>query len=259
MTSSTETEYVTTVDGVLQITIATSANGTSMDFAGITAGTAALRALGADVGAVLLTGTGANFCAGGNVRGFAAAEDRAEHIHGLATDLHDFVRALDETVVPVVAGVQGWAAGAGMSLVCLADIALGGPSTTLRPAYPGIGLSPDGGMSWTLPRIVGAGRAREILLTDAVLDAEAAVRLGILSRLVADDDVRAAALNLARSLSNGPRSTYASIKSLLVQSSSATLNEQLDYERDAITAAANGPAGREGVDAFVEKRKPNYV
>ncbi|MFE7801027.1 enoyl-CoA hydratase/isomerase family protein [Nocardia sp. NPDC057440] len=258
MTSSTETEYVTAVDGVLQITIATSANGTSMDFAGITAGTAALRTLGSDVGAVLLTGTGANFCAGGNVRGFAAAEDRAAHIHGLATDLHDFVRALDETVVPVVAGVQGWAAGAGMSLVCLADIALGGPSTKLRPAYPGIGLSPDGGMSWTLPRIVGAGRAREILLTDAVLDAEAAVRLGILSRLVADDDVRAAALNLARSLSSGPRSTYASIKSLLAQSSSSTLSEQLDYERDAIAAAANGPAGREGVDAFVEKRKPNY-
>ncbi|WP_406231716.1 enoyl-CoA hydratase/isomerase family protein [Nocardia sp. NBC_01009] len=259
MTSSTETEYVTTVDGVLQITIATSANGTSMDFAGIAAGSAALRTLGSDVGAVLLTGTGANFCAGGNVRGFAAAEDRAAHIHGLATDLHEFVRALDETVVPVVAGVQGWAAGAGMSLVCLADIALGGPSTKLRPAYPGIGLSPDGGMSWTLPRIVGAGRAREILLTDAVIDAETAVRLGILSRVVADDDVRDEALSLARSLSRGPRSTYASIKSLLVQSSSATLSEQLDYERDAITAAANGPAGREGVDAFVEKRKPNYV
>jgi 2-(1,2-epoxy-1,2-dihydrophenyl)acetyl-CoA isomerase len=94
-----ETEYVNIVDGVLQITIATSANGTSMDFAGINAGTAALRALDSEVGAVLLTGTGANFCAGGNVRGFAAAEDRAAHIHGLATDLHEFVVALDETVV----------------------------------------------------------------------------------------------------------------------------------------------------------------
>jgi 2-(1,2-epoxy-1,2-dihydrophenyl)acetyl-CoA isomerase len=146
-----------------------------------------------------------------------------------------------------------------MSLVCLADIALGGPSTKLRPAYPGIGLSPDGGMSWTLPRIVGAGRAREILLPDAVLDADAAVRLGILSRLVADDEVRAEALNLARTLSAGPRSTYASIKSLLTQSTSATLSDQLDYERDAITAAVNGKAGREGVDAFVEKRKPNYT
>lgn len=258
MTSTAQTEYVTTVDGVLQIIIATAANGTSMDFAGITAGTDALRSIGRDVGAVLLAGSGANFCAGGNVRGFAAAEDRAGHIHALATDLHELVRALDETIVPVVAGVQGWAAGAGMSLVCAADIAIGGPSTKLRPAYPGIGLSPDGGMSWTLPRIVGAGRAREILLTDAVLDADEAVRLGILSRLVDDEQVRAEALNLARTLATGPRSTYASIKSLLVRSDSGTLSDQLDAERDAIAAAANSPAGREGVNAFAEKRKPDY-
>jgi 2-(1,2-epoxy-1,2-dihydrophenyl)acetyl-CoA isomerase len=258
MTSTEQSEYVTTVDGVLQITIATAANGTSMDFAGINAGTAALRTLGSEIGAVLLTGSGANFCAGGNVRGFAAADDRATHIHGLATDLHHFVRALDATAVPVVAGVQGWAAGAGMSLVCLADIAIGGPSTKLRPAYPGIGLSPDGGMSWTLPRIVGAGRAREILLTDAVLDADEAVRLGILSRLVADDDVRAEALNLARTFTAGPQSTYASIKSLLAQSNSSTLSDQLDHERDSIAAAVNSPAGQEGVNAFVDKRKPDY-
>jgi 2-(1,2-epoxy-1,2-dihydrophenyl)acetyl-CoA isomerase len=259
MTSTAQTEYVTIVDGVLQITIATAANGTSMDFAGVTAGTEALRAAGREVGAVVLTGSGANFCAGGNVRGFAEAQDRAGHIHGLATVLHEFVRALDETTVPVLAGVQGWAAGAGMSLVCAADIAIGGPSTKLRPAYPGIGLSPDGGMSWTLPRIVGAGRAREILLTDAILTAEQAVRLGILSRLVEDEQVRDEALNLARTFTTGPRSTYASIKSLLARSNSATLSEQLDHERDAIAAAANSPAGIEGVNAFVEKRKPKYV
>ncbi|KAA8885130.1 enoyl-CoA hydratase/isomerase family protein [Nocardia colli] len=259
MTSTEQAGYVSTVDGVLQITIATAANGTSMDFGGIVAGTAALRSIGPEVGAVLLTGTGANFCAGGNVRGFAAAADRAAHIYGLATDLHHFVRALDATAVPVVVGVQGWAAGAGMSLVCAADIALGGPGTKLRPAYPGIGLSPDGGMSWTLPRIVGLGRAREILLTDAILDADEAVRLGILSRLVADEEVQAEALTLARALAAGPRSTYSSIKTLLSLSSSSTLGDQLDRERDAIAAAANGATGREGVDAFVEKRKPNYA
>lgn len=259
MTSTEQAEYVTTVDGVLQITIATPANGTSMDFAGITAGTEALHAIGADIGAVLLIGSGANFCAGGNVRGFAAANDRAAHVHHLATVLHDFVRVLAVTKVPVVAAVQGWSAGAGMSLVCAADIAIGGPSTKLRPAYPGIGLSPDGGMSWTLPRIVGAGRAREILLTDAVLDADEAVRLGILSRLVADEEVRAEALQLAQTLTSGPKSTYASIKSLLAQSGSAKLSDQLDYEREAIAAAAISPAGVEGVNAFTEKRKPNYV
>ncbi|MGW4636820.1 enoyl-CoA hydratase/isomerase family protein [Nocardia sp. NPDC004415] len=247
------------VDGVLQLTIATAAAGTSMDFDLINAGTAALRDLDPGVGAILLTGAGPNFCAGGNVRHFAAAEDRGAFLHTLAGELHDFVRALDAVPVPVVASVHGWAAGAGMSLVLGADIAIGGPSTKLRPAYPGIGLSPDGGMSWLLPRIVGANRAAEILLTDAVLDAEEAVRLGILSRLVADDEVRAEALKVAQSFVTGPRTTYAAMKKLLAQSPTATLDQQLDAERDSIAAAANGPIGTEGVDAFVAKRKPDYL
>ncbi|RJO74956.1 enoyl-CoA hydratase/isomerase family protein [Nocardia panacis] len=256
--TATGTEYVEIVDGVLRIVVATAAEGTAMDPDGIVAGTAALRELGPEVGAVVLTGTGANFCAGGNVRGFAAAADRGAHIHALATDLHDFIRAIDATPVPVVAGVQGWAAGAGMSIVLMADIALGGPSTKFRPAYPGIGLSPDGGMSWTLPRVVGAGAAREILLTDAIIDAQEAVRLGILSRLVADEQVRAEAMAVAATLCAGPRSTYSSIKSLLSQSLSSSLDAQLDRERDAIATAANSPTGREGVDAFLAKRKPSY-
>ncbi|WP_280508839.1 enoyl-CoA hydratase/isomerase family protein, partial [Nocardia cyriacigeorgica] len=162
MATTEQAEYVSTVDGVLQITIATAANGTSLDFTGIAAGTAALNELDPQVGAVLLTGTGANFCAGGNVRGFAAAEDRSAHLYDLADRLHEFVRALDATTIPVVAGVQGWAAGAGMSLVCATDIALGGPSTKLRPAYPGVGRTPAGGMSWAQPPNVGRGPPREV-------------------------------------------------------------------------------------------------
>ncbi|MEV0539347.1 enoyl-CoA hydratase/isomerase family protein [Nocardia salmonicida] len=247
------------IDGVLQLTIATAAAGTSMDFDLINAGTAALRALDPSVGAVLLTGAGANFCAGGNVRNFAASDDRGAYLHELADQLHGFVRALADAPVPVIAAVQGWAAGAGMSLVCAADIAIGGPSTKLRPAYPGIGLSPDGGMSWSLPRIVGRSRATEILLTDAVLDAEEAVRLGVLSRTVADEDIRAEAFRVAQTFVTGPRPTYTAMKKLLAQSPTATMDQQLDSERDSISAAANSDTGREGVDAFVGKRKPNYV
>ncbi|MFD4461654.1 enoyl-CoA hydratase/isomerase family protein [Nocardia sp. NPDC058480] len=258
--STTESVPATEIiDGVLQLTIATAAAGTSMDFDLINAGTAALRALDPTVGAVLLTGAGANFCAGGNVRDFAAADDRGAYLHKLADELHDFVRALRDTHLPVVAAVQGWAAGAGMSLVCTADIAIGGPSTKLRPAYPGIGLSPDGGMSWSLSRIVGQSRANEILLTDAVLDAEEAVRLGILSRTVDDADIRTEALRVAQTFVNGPRATYTAMKKLLAQSPTATLDQQLDAERDSISAAANSKTGQEGVDAFIAKRKPNYV
>src|SRR6185369_4148313 len=123
----------------------------------------------------------------------------------------------------VVAAVPGWAAGAGMSVVCAVDIAVAGRSTRLRPAYPGIGFSPDGGMSWTLPRLVGSGNARRILLTDEVLDAETAVAFG-------------------------------RIKALLAASLDCTLSEQLVAEERAIAASAAGPEGAEGLSAFVEKR-----
>lgn len=251
-------EYTSIEDGVLQITLATSANGCSLDSDGIEAGTAALRDLDGSVGAILLVGTGDNFCAGGNVRAFAAAQDRGAYVRGVAQHLHDFLRVLDATPVPVVVGVQGWAAGAGMSLVCAADIAIGGPATKLRPAYPGIGFTPDGGMSWHLPRIVGTGRATEILLTDAVIGGDEAVRLGILGRLVGDEVVQDEALRLARWLATGPTAAHAGIKALLAESGTSTLSDQLDRETDSIAAAANSPTGREGVDAFMEKRRPSF-
>jgi 2-(1,2-epoxy-1,2-dihydrophenyl)acetyl-CoA isomerase len=256
---STEAEYVRIEDGVLEITLSTAAKGTSLDFAGVTAGTTALNESGSDVGAVLLVGAGPNFCAGGDVRDFAAAQDRSAHLYHRPPTLHVYVGARPPPPVPVVAAVHGWAAGAGMSLVCAADIAIGGPGTRMRPAYPGVGLSPDGGMSWTLPRLVGTAKAREILLTDAVLDAAEAQRLGILARIAESDEaVRDDARELARTLARGPRASYAAIRTLLSRSATATLGEQLDTERDAMGAAAGSPTGREGVDAYLAKRAPDY-
>lgn len=262
MTSLDGLSHVRLDGDVLRIAIATAGNGTALDFECVDEGTIALRALADNeiaARAVLLVGDGANFCAGGNVRDFAGAPDRAAYVLDVANRLHDFVRLLSAATVPVVAAVQGWAAGAGMSLVCAADVAIGGTSTKLRPAYPGIGYTPDGGMSWNLPRIVGTRRAREIILTDAILDAEEAVRVGILSRLVADDDVKAEALKVAQGFAAGPTSSYAGIKALLARSGESTLSDQLDAEAASISAAATGPAGREGVDAFVGKRKPDFA
>lgn len=258
MTATDASSNVRLEDGVLRVAVATAANGTSLDIDGITEATAALADLGSDVKVVLLVGDGANFCAGGNVRAFASAENRGEYVGAIATAFHEFVRALDAATVPVVAAVHGWAAGAGMSIVCLADVAIGGASTKLRPAYPSIGFTPDGGMSWTLPRIVGAARAREILLTDAVLGGEEAVRLGLLSRIVEDDRVQDEALAVARTLAAGPTASYAGIKALFTNSRTATLSEQLDAETASISAAADSPTGREGVDAFAGKRQPDF-
>jgi 2-(1,2-epoxy-1,2-dihydrophenyl)acetyl-CoA isomerase len=259
VTSLDELSKVQLDEGVLRITISTADNGTSLDGEGLDQGTRALEAVGDRIGSVLLVGEGPNFCAGGNVRAFAAAPVRSEYVAEIARVFHAFVRALDAVTVPVIAGVHGWAAGAGMSLVCLADVAIGGPGTKMRPAYPSIGYTPDGGMSWTLPRIVGIARAREILLTDAVLSGDEAVRLGILSRLVGDDVVQDEALRLARTLAAGPTSSYSGIKTLLSASTTRTLAEQLDAEAASIAVAADSPIGREGVDAFVEKRRADFA
>lgn len=249
---------VTFEEGVLRIVIATAENGATLDSEGVAQGTQALQTIGKDLGSVLLVGDGDNFCAGGNIHGFAAASDRGAHVGEVAGILHEFVRTLSEVTVPVVAGVQGWAAGAGMSLVCLADIAIGGPSTKLRPAYPSIGFTPDGGMSWLLPRIVGISRARDILLSDSVLGGDEAVRIGILSRLVGDDVIQDEAFRLARSLAAGPTDAFVGTKKLLSASLTSSLSEQLDAEAASISAAANSPAGIEGVDAFVEKRRADF-
>ncbi|GGG06476.1 putative enoyl-CoA hydratase/isomerase [Rhodococcoides trifolii] len=257
MTAS-EQPLVSVADGVLRIAVSTAAAGTSLNFEAVSAGTDAVKNSGSEVGAVLLVGTGANFCAGGNVMAFAAAEDRTTYVRDAADTLHEFVAALESVGVPVVAGVHGWAAGAGMSLVCHADIAIGSRSTKFRPAYPALGFTPDGGMSWALPRIVGPRRARDILLSDTVLGGEEAHRLGLLTRLVGDDVVVSEAERVARSLAAGPAETIGATKRLLAQSDTNSLAEQLEAEAVSISTLAGSPTGREGVDAFVEKRRPDF-
>lgn len=249
-------DFVAVKNGVLHITIATAAAGTSLDFTGIDAAVPMLHDLPSEVGAILLTSSGANFCAGGNVFDFASAEDRAAKLSDLAGRLHDFVRAVDAADVPVVASVHGWAAGGGLSLVLLADIAIGGESTKLRAAYPSIGYSSDGGMSWALPRVVGKARAADMLLTDRPVGATEALQIGLLSRVVADDEVIPTAIATAEKLAAGPREAQARIRRLLRLSTGNALDTQLDLERKSIAEASVSPTGIEGVDAFVGKRKP---
>ena len=168
------------------------------------------------------------------------------------------VTAIATCAVPVVAAVPGWAAGAGMSVVCAVDIAVAGRSTKLRPAYPGIGFSPDGGMSWTLPRLVGAGqRAADPAHRRGARRGDGG-RARHRREVVDDDAVLAEAERLAARLADGPTVAFGRIKALLAASLDATLSEQLVAEERAIAASAAGPEGAEGLTAFVEKRPPNF-
>jgi 2-(1,2-epoxy-1,2-dihydrophenyl)acetyl-CoA isomerase len=258
------TRTFTSLQGrVLRCVLSTAARGASLDFDAAREVTAALRDIGRgdvepDVGAVLLVGEGPNFCTGGDVKAFATATDVRTTVRDLAGELHDLVRAFAEAPVPVVAAVHGWAAGAGMSLVLAADIAVAGTSTRLRPAYPAIGLTPDGGLTWTLPRAIGAIRARHILLTDRVLSADEALALGLVAAVVADDAVEAEARSLAEGLAEGPVGALGRMKRLLREGAVNDLDTQLDAEAAAIAESAAGDEGREGVAAFHARRAPRF-
>ena len=243
---------------VLRCVLSTTANGASLDFGAAREVTAALRDLDPGVGAVLLVGEGPNFCTGGDVKAMHTATDVGATVRELAGALHDLVRVFAEGPVPVVAAVHGWAAGAGMSLVLAADIAVAGTSTRLRPAYPAIGFTPDGGLTWTLPRAVGAARARHILLTDRVLSAAEALELGLVATVVADDAVQAEALGVAERLAEGPVAAWGRLKRLLRESDHRDLDAQLDAETASIAESAEGHEGREGVAAFFERRPPRF-
>lgn len=251
---------VTLEDGVLIVLISLDGKGNALDSGAVAQAGIALRALldgRIDAGAVLLVGLGKNFCAGGNVAGFASADDRAEHVRELADLLHEVFRQLDELTVPVVAAVAGWAAGAGLSVALAADFSVGGPDTRVLAAYSGIGLSPDGGMSWRLPRAIGPSAARAFILGNEPMAGNRAYDLGMLTTF-AEDDVAGTARALAVRLAAGPRAAYAAAKELLRQSENSTLSQQLDAERDSIAALSVTADGIEGVDAFVAKRAPRF-
>lgn len=211
-----------------------------------------------DVGAVVLATEGKVFCVGGDVRHFAAAEDPHAALHELASDFHHALLGLMTLDAPVVARVQGVAAGGGLSLAIVADLVVAARSASFTSAYTRIGLSPDGGQSWLLPRLVGHRRAGELLLTNRRVGAEEAAALGLVTEVVDDDGLDARVDVLAARLAAGPRQAQAAVKRLLLASPGTDLPAQLAAEADSIAALAASPDGREGVAAFVAKRRPAF-
>lgn len=252
---------VSLTDGVLTLPISTKDNGTSLDNAALHQALTALQRVEAgqiDAGAILLTGLGPNFCAGGNLRDFAALPDRGARVGEVADLLHAVVLALHNGPLPVVAAVTGWAAGAGMSLVLSADVSVASTETRLRTAYSAIAFTPDAGLTWLLSRAVGYNRAASLILLDTPLNGQQAFDMGIITTLVEPEELADQAVQIARKLAAGPRGTFASARQLLKSGQTGTLAESLRAERDSIAAMANSADGREGVDAFLAKRRPQF-
>lgn len=208
---------------------------------------------------VLLTGAGRLFCAGGDVGGFAAAgEQLAALLKLLTAYLHSAVSRFSRMGKPMVTAINGPAAGAGFPLSLLGDIALAAQSAHFTVAYTAIGLSPDGGTSWLLPRLVGMRRAQELALLNKRLSATEAAELGLISRVVEDAALLAEAEAIATQLAAAATGALGRTRNLLLSSTSTSLEEQLELEARAIAASSRSAEGREGIAAFLAKRKPEF-
>ena len=211
------------------------------------------------IGAVLIRGTGANFCVGGDVKAFGSRVDALPpYVRPMATELHLAVARLARLDVPVVAAVQGAAAGAGFSLACGADIVLAADSARFTLAYTKIGLSPDGGATYFLPRIVGARRALELMVSNRILSAAEACDLGIVTRVVPAGELDAEAEKLAAAIASGATGAMGAAKRLVRESWSNTLETQLERETVEVTSASASVDGKEGIRAFTERRAPKF-
>lgn len=203
---------------------------------------------------VLLRGRGRRFCAGGDLATMAVASDREAAVAELADAAHAAVRASAGLAKPVVAAVQGAAAGFGLSLVLGADVVVVGESAKLATAYTSVGLTPDGGMSWLLPRVVGQRRAAEMILTGEPVDATGAVTLGIASEVCADNDVLTRARERADALAVRSAVALDGSRRLVRASWDRGLDEHLDDEAATIAAAAGSDEAGALIAGFVGGR-----
>ncbi len=210
--------------------------------------------------AVVLTGEGKRFCVGGDVKSFAAQGDELPaHLLEITGYLHAAISHLTRMDAPVVAAVHGAAAGAGMSLVCAADLVVAEAETQFVTGYTALGLTPDGSSTYFLPRLVGLRRAQQLLLLNRPLAAAEAREWGLVSSVVDGvDAVRSRASKLARDLAAGPTKAYGGVKRLLLASVDSQLEAQMKREGEAIAAAAATRDGREGIGAFAAKTDPTF-
>jgi len=246
-------------DGLATLTLARPGAGNAIDLAlarELHEVTAAWRA-DRGVRAVLLHGEGPTFCVGGDLKSFAAQDDLPAHLTEVTDHFHAALSHLTAMDAPVVAAVQGSAAGGGLSLALGADLVLAGASSRFVMAYTAIGLTPDGSGTWSLPRLVGLRTALELTLTNRILSAGDALAAGLVTRVVDDDSLLDEAAALARGLARGPTGALGAAKRLVRGALAHDIDEQMALEQASLVAAAASADGREGIAAFLEKRQPD--
>ena len=254
-------------DGLATITINRPDAMNAMNTAAKVALRDALRAVAEDtaVRAVLLTATGRAFCVGQDLKEHVSKLAEARESGGgnaLSTvkeHYNPIVRAITEMEKPVVAGVNGVAAGAGFGFALAADYRVVADTAAFNTSFVGVALTADSGASWTLPRLVGRSRAADLLLFPRTIGAQEAFELGIANRLVPAGELAAEAASVARRLAEGPTVAYAAIKASLAYAEGHSLADTLAKEDELQTAAGASEDHRIAVEAFLKKEKPRFL
>lgn len=220
-----------------------------------------LQSLATDdtVRAVVFSGKGRAFCAGGDLKWMLRfPQGPSAAVHTLAARAHQAVLEIRRMRKPVIAAVNGIAAGAGFSVALACDFRVMARSAILQLAYPSAGLCVDGGGTFTLPRIVGLARALEIAAFDPQISAEQALSWGLITKIVDDGKELDEALGMARDLADRSLNSFGWSKQLVTDSFNTSFETHLEREREGIRNCAGHADGQEGIRAFVEKRKPVF-
>lgn len=213
--------------------------------------------------AVIITGEGRAFCSGGDLRQMQQMWRKEGRIEAFLEDplkaLHDLIRLIRETPIPFVAAVQGVCAGAGTNIALACDLVFAAENASFNEAFVRIGLSPDCGGSFFLPRAVGEKLAAELMMTGDTVSAEKAARIGMINRVVSAEKLMEETFSTAKKLALAPTASIGRIKQMLNASFSNDLAAQLDLEHKLQLESGKGNDFKEGVQAFFEKRPPNFT
>lgn len=211
-----------------------------------------------EVRCLLITAEGPWFSAGGDISFFSETNNLLMDMAGSTNDFHVGISKLLRMRAPVVIGVQGPAVGAGVSLLGLGDVVVCGESAHFRFGYTGIGFSPEGGSSWTLPRLIGLRRYQELALTNRKVDSWEAAAIGLVTKVVPDDQVADEAERLATQIASGPTEAYGGVRRLLLETFTDPLEVHLERELRELTSRCRTDDVQEGLAAVRERRTPAF-
>ena len=208
---------------------------------------------------VIFTAKGAMFSGGGDRGSFVKESDNlGPFITDMTTYFHLVVTLMHRMEKPIVVAINGTAAGGGLSLALSGDIIISADTAKFSAAYTAAGLSPDGSMTYIMPRLIGLKKTKELMITNRRFTANEALDMGLIDQVVKHEDLEKTVMDMAISLSKGATKAYGAVKTLLADTFSSSLESHLEQEARSLNISAQGHDGKEGVKAFIEKRKPDF-